>query len=193
MLDTRLERLILGMMGIVLMGTIGFVVLEGVSWFDALYMTTITLATVGFSEVWELSALGRIWTIVIMFSGIGIFFMIVGSIAQRAVDFQRYRRFRMANQVKKLHDHFILCGYGRMGQSIAKELTAAGKKFVVIEKDPDKVANMVQEDMIFIDGDATDDDILAQAGVEKAKTLISVLKDDQDNLFLKIWCLINTY
>jgi len=186
MLDTRLEQLILGMIGIVLIGTIGFVLFEEVSWFDALYMTTITLATVGFNEVWELSTMGRIWTITIMFSGIGIFFMIVGSIAQRAVDFQRYRRFRMANQVKKLNDHFILCGYGRMGQAIAKELIAAGKKFVIIEKDPEKVADMVQADMIFIDGDATDDEILLQAGVEKAKTLISVLKDDQDNLFLTL-------
>ena len=186
MLDTRLERLIFGMMGIVFVGTTGFVIIEEVSWFDALYMTAITLATVGFSEVWELSALGRLWTIVIMFSGIGLFFMIVGNIAQKAVDIQRYRRFRMANQVKKLHDHFILCGYGRMGQAIARELIAAGMKFVVIEKDPEKIGILVQEDMVFIEGDATDDDILVQAGVKKAKTLIGVLKDDQDNLFLTL-------
>ncbi|MCF7807978.1 MAG: potassium channel protein [Candidatus Marinimicrobia bacterium] len=186
MLNTRIERLMLGMLGIVLIGTAGFVILEGVNWFDALYMTTITLATVGFNEVWELSALGRIWTIVIMFSGIGIFFLIVGHIAQRTVDLQHYRRFRMASQVKRINEHFILCGYGRMGQAIAKELVAAGKKFVVIEKDTEKVGNLMVADMVYIEGDATDDEVLIKAGIERATTLIGVLKDDQDNLFLTL-------
>lgn len=186
MLDTRIERLMLGMLGIVLTGTLGFVIIEGVNWFDALYMTTITLATVGFNEVWELSIFGRLWTITIMFSGIGVFFLIVGHIAQRTVDIQRYRRFRMASQVKRINDHFILCGYGRMGQAIAKELVAAGNKFVVIEKDTEKIGNLMHADMVYIEGDATDDDILVRAGIERAKTLIGVLKDDQDNLFLTL-------
>ena len=186
MLDTRIEYLILGLLGIILLGTAGFVVIEHVRWFDAFYMTSITLATVGFQEVWEMSDLGHLWTIFVMFSGIGLFFMIAGHIAKQAVDFKRYRRFRMAKQVKKLNDHFILCGYGRMGQSIARELSAAEKTFVIIEKEPEKIALMQHEDLIFIEGDATQDDILYQAGIERAKTLIGVLKDDQDNLFLTL-------
>lgn len=92
----------------------------------------------------------------------------------------------MAKQVKKLNDHFILCGYGRMGQSIARELSAAEKTFVIIEKEPEKITLMQHENLIFIEGDATQDDILYQAGIERAKTLIGVLKDDQDNLFLTL-------
>ncbi len=186
MLNTRTAQLILGMFGIILLGTTGYVIIEHVGWFDALYMTAITLATVGFQEVWRMSDMGHLWTIVIMFSGIGVFFLIAGHIAQQAVDFKRYRRFRMAKQVKKLNDHFILCGYGRMGQAIAKELTVAGRNFVIIEKDVEKITMLIQEDLLYIEGDATQDEVLIQAGIERAKTLIGVLKDDQDNLFLTL-------
>lgn len=187
MLDTRVERLILGMLSIVLIGTVGYMIIEDeATWFEALYMTAITLATVGFQEVWELSNGGRIWTIVVMFSGIGIFFLIVGHIAQQAVDFKRYRRFRMAKRVRKLKDHYILCGFGRMGQAIARELKDAGKRFVVIEKDPEKIGIMIDDGIAYIEGDATQDEVLVVAGIEKATTLIGVLRADQDNLFLTI-------
>lgn len=92
----------------------------------------------------------------------------------------------MAKRIKKLNEHFILCGYGRMGQAIARELKSAGKSFVIIEKDLEKIASMTPNDMVLIQGDATQDDILLQAGIERATTLISVLKDDQDNLFLTL-------
>jgi len=186
MLETRIEHLILSMLGIILFGTVGYVIIEHVPWFDAFYMTAITLATVGFQEVWEMSDLGHLWTVVIMFSGIGFFFIIAGHIAQRAVDLKRYRRFRMAKQVKKLNEHYILCGYGRMGQAIANELKNAGKSFVVIEKDLDKIATLIQNDIVLVEGDATQDEFLLTAGIEKATTLIGVLKDDQDNLFLTL-------
>ncbi len=186
MLETRIEQLILSMLGVILLGTTGYVIIEHVGWFDAFYMTAITLTTVGFQEVWDLSDLGHLWTIFIMFSGIGIFFIIAGHIAQQAVELKRYRRFRMAKQIKKLHDHFILCGYGRMGQAIAKELQHAGKKFIVIEKDAARIASLVQNDIILIEGDATQDEVLLHAGIERATTLIGVLKDDQDNLFLTL-------
>jgi Ion channel. len=100
MLDTKLSHLILSMLSIILFGTTGYVIIEHVGWFDAFYMTAITLATVGFQEVWEMSDLGHLWTIVIMFSGIGMFFLIAGHIATQAVDLKRYRRFRMAKRVK---------------------------------------------------------------------------------------------
>ncbi len=186
MLETRIEHLILSMLGIILLGTTGYVIIEQVGWFDAFYMTAITLATVGFEEVWVMSDLGHLWTIFVMFSGIGIFFLIAGHIAQQAVNLKRYRRFRMAKRVKKLNDHYILCGYGRMGQAIARELQSARKRFVVIEKDLDKINILAQSDMVFIEGDATQDDVLLDAGIEKATTLIGVLKDDQDNLFLTL-------
>lgn len=92
----------------------------------------------------------------------------------------------MAKQVKKMRDHFILCGYGRMGQAIARELRTAGKKFVVIENSPQKIAALIMDDCIFIEGDATRDETLVEAGIQHATTLIGVLRDDQDNLFLTI-------
>ncbi|NQV30521.1 MAG: potassium channel protein [Candidatus Marinimicrobia bacterium] len=186
MLDTRIEHLVLGMLGIILIGTAGFVFIEHVGWFDAFYMTAITLTTVGFQEVWEMSALGHLWTVFIMFTGIGLFFIIASHIAQQAVNFKRYRRFRMAKRIRKLNEHFILCGYGRMGQAIARELKSAGKSFVIIEKDLEKIALLAPKDMVVIQGDATFDDVLLQAGIERATTLIGVLKDDQDNLFLTL-------
>ncbi|MEA3287654.1 MAG: potassium channel protein [Candidatus Marinimicrobia bacterium] len=186
MLNTRITQLVLTMLGIVFIGTIGYELIEKVGWFEAFYMTAITLATVGFGEIWPMSDLGRLWTIIIMFSGIGVFFLIAGNIAQQAVDLKRYRRFRMAKRVKRLKDHFILCGFGRMGQSIAKELSNAGEKFVVIEKEVDEETVVLHPKLIFIEGDATQDEILLKAGVERAKTLIGVLKDDQDNLFLTL-------
>jgi len=174
------------MLAIIFAGMLGYVLIEKVNWFDALYMTAITLATVGFQEVWELSGWGRLWTIVIMFSGIGIFFLIVGHIAQQAVDFKRYRRFRMAKRVKRLNEHFILCGFGRMGQAIARELKEAGKSFVIIEKEPEKIDMLVEEEFAYVEGDATQDEVLLEAGIERATTLIGVLRADQDNLFLTI-------
>ncbi len=186
MLDTRIQHLILSMLGIILLGTAGYVVIEDVGWFDAFYMTSITLATVGFEEVWNMSDLGHLWTIIIMFSGIGLFFIIAGHIAAQAVDLKRYRRFRMAKRVKRLEEHYILCGYGRMGQAIAKELLAANKSFVVIEKDTSKVEDLLHQDVLLIEGDATQDEILIEAGIQNATTLIGVLKDDQDNLFLTL-------
>jgi voltage-gated potassium channel len=186
MLDTRIYNLLLGMFGIFFLGTAGYVLIDGVNWFDAFYMTAITLATVGFQEVWKMSDLAHAWTIVIMFTGIGLFFLIAGHIAQQAMDLKRYRRYRMTKNVQKLKDHFILCGYGRMGQAIAKELKAANKPFVVIEVGDAKVARLLQEDVIFIEGDATQDEVLIDAGIERATTLIGVLRDDQDNLFLTV-------
>ncbi len=186
MLNIRTTRLILGMLSIIFTGTTGYVIIEHVGWFDAFYMTAITLATVGFQEVWDMSDLGHLWTIIIMFSGIGAFFLIAGHIAQQAVDLKRYRRFRMAKRVKKLDEHFILCGFGRMGQAIAKELKGAGKSFVIIEKEETQSTMMLEEDFIIIEGDATQDEVLLQAGIKQATTLIGVLKDDQDNLFLTL-------
>lgn len=92
----------------------------------------------------------------------------------------------MAKRVQKLNEHYILCGYGRMGQAIAKELQNANKSFVVIEKDLEKIEKLVQNDIILVEGDATQDEVLLSAGIEKATTLIGVLKDDQDNLFLTL-------
>ncbi len=186
MLDARIGRLLGSLAYIIAAGTLGFVVIEGVYWFDALYMTAITLTTVGFNEVWELSRGGRAWSMLLMFTGIGIFFYIAGQIALQAVDFKRIRRYRMKQRIERIKDHYVICGYGRMGSAIAEEFNQNDTPFVVIENDLDLIEELQTRDFLFIEGSATEDENLLSAGIERAVGLIGVLREDQDNLLLTI-------
>jgi voltage-gated potassium channel len=158
-------------------------VIEELSFLDALYMTVITLATVGFREVKELSEVGKVFTIVLIVLGFGVFTYAATTIAQILIEgelkdvFNERRRRKM---LEKLRGHYIICGYGRMGRIIAKELKANGKEVVVIEKNLDPK----EEGYLFVIGDATKDEILKEAGIEKAKGLVSVLSSDSDNLYV---------
>ncbi|MDN5379541.1 TrkA family potassium uptake protein [Thermodesulfobacterium sp.] len=165
------------------LGTVGYMVIEELSFLDALYMTVITLATVGFREVKELSEVGKVFTIVLIVLGFGVFTYAATTIAQILIEgelkdvFNERRRRKM---LEKLRGHYIICGYGRMGRIIAKELKANGKEVVVIEKNLDPK----EEGYLFVIGDATKDEILKEAGIEKAKGLVSVLSSDSDNLYV---------
>ncbi len=165
------------------LGTVGYMVIEELCFLDALYMTVITLATVGFREVKELSEVGKVFTIVLIVLGFGVFTYAATTIAQILIEgelkdvFNERRRRKM---LEKLRGHYIICGYGRMGRIIAKELKANGKEVVVIEKNLDPK----EEGYLFVIGDATKDEILKEAGIEKAKGLVSVLSSDSDNLYV---------
>lgn len=165
------------------LGTVGYMVIEELCFLDALYMTVITLATVGFREVKELSEVGKVFTIVLIVLGFGVFTYAATTIAQVLIEgelkdvFNERRRRKM---LEKLKGHYIICGYGRMGRIIAKELKANGKEVVVIEKNLDPK----EEGYLFVIGDATKDEILKEAGIEKAKGLVSVLSSDSDNLYV---------
>ncbi|MCF7796381.1 MAG: potassium channel protein [Lentisphaeria bacterium] len=186
MFDGRLTGSLILFALLILLGTAGYVVFDGVDWFDALYMTLITITTVGFQEEWTLSFGTKIWTLFIMLAGIGMFFFIFGQIAQRVIDFKRIGRIHMQNQINRLSDHYIVCGFGRMGSAVSQEFAAEAKPFVVIEQNTEKLERIRKFKYLLVEGDATKDDVLHQAGIKRAKGLIAVLANDADNLFLTL-------
>ena len=171
---------------IIIIGSIGFYVIGGEnwSWIDSIYMTIITLTFVGFSEVHPLTDFGRIWAIIVIVFGVAGLGMLFASIRDIIIYFNTYRRIIMMNKIKKFKNHFIICGYGRMGAVIAKELNEQSKQFIIIEKDDSKVENIRENGMFCINGDATLDNTLTSANIENASGVAIALNNDQDNLFV---------
>ena len=166
-------------------GTLGYVIIESWNAFDAFYMTVITIATVGFSEVHPLSTAGRVFTIILTLGGVGTAFYILTSIVQATLEgeFGLFRRRRMEARIKKLNNHFILCGYGRGGESIANTLKLPKAEFVVIDHSLNSYTRAVQQDCLTIMGDATSHEVLIHAGIERAKSLITAFGDDAYNTY----------
>ena len=187
-METLRKRLILSGLLIFLMvalGTAGFMIIERWNFLDALYMTIITLTTVGYGEVHNLSSEGRIFNIFLIIGGVGTVFYALGTGAKLLLEGELQEMFgrkRLEKKIKGLHDHYIICGHGRMGRIICRELHAKKEKFIIIEKTPCKMHE--KEDLLIIEGDATQDEVLIEAGIEKAKGLISVLPTDAENLFV---------
>jgi len=172
---------------IVSFGTIGYMGIEGWNFIDSLYMTIITLTTVGFKEVNDLSLSGRIFTIVLLIGGVGTVFYTLGIGAKIIVEGELqevYGRRRLGKKLKDLRDHYIVCGYGRMGKIVARELKHEKLKFVVMEKNEVLLDSDEKNETLIIQGDATSDDLLKKAGIERAKCLISVLSTDAENLYV---------
>ncbi len=170
---------------IVTFGTVGYIVIEGWNCFDAIYMTIITLSTVGFREVHDLSFRGKLFTIVLIFGGVGTVLYALGTGARVILGGELkeiFGRRRLEKKIKELRNHYIICGYGRMGKIISKELESEGVKFVVIEKAP--VSLEENEGILLVNGDATRDNTLREAGIERARGLISVLPTDAENLLV---------
>lgn len=172
---------------VLLMGTAGYMVIEHWNFLDAMYMTVITITTVGFREVGSVSEAGRIFTIFIIFTGMGIIAYILGMVAQAMVDFQvrtLIGRRRLGKKIRSLKDHYIVCGFGRIGKIICRELTANKIPLVVIDNAADIDQSLESEGVPFINDDATGEDVLMEAGISRAKGLISVVASDADNLFI---------
>lgn len=172
---------------ILIIGMSGYMLIEGWNALDSLYMTVITLATVGYGEVHAVSDLGRIYTIILIFLGVSYFLYVVGAMMQFMVE-GRIRhilgRQRLDRKIKRLRNHYIVCGYGRIGKVICRKLMSESVDLAVIENDPDRIDAIDQERLLYIIGDATDEAILQKAGIEKAAGLIAVLATDADNVFL---------
>jgi voltage-gated potassium channel len=174
---------------IILIGTVGYMVIEGWSWSDSVYMTVITLTAVGYDEVHPLSNPGRAFTSFILFGGItglGLWFAFLTSFIVELDLADVFRRRRALRQVKKMNNHVIVCGAGRTGNQVVEELLMAGQSFVVIERDPEKVKELqaLLPDITVIEGDATVDHFLEEAGIQAARGLIACLSADTDNLFV---------
>ncbi|GAB6183972.1 potassium channel family protein [Thermodesulfovibrio hydrogeniphilus] len=173
------------LVGVNIFGTIGYMLLENMNFLDALYMTVITLATVGYREVKDLSDNGKLFTIILIFSGFGVFTYSLTQGAKIIVEGEIkevFKKRKMKNVIEHLKDHYIICGYGRMGSIVVKELLANKVPLVVVEKNKEGIPEHVK--FPYIIGDATNDDILKSAGIESARGLISVLPSEAENLYV---------
>ena len=177
------------MLSIVLIGfgCVGYMVIEGWPFFDSLYMTIITLATVGYSEVHQVSLPGRVFTVFLILLGVGYFMYVAGNIIQFLVE-SRIRlvlgRRKLDSQINKLKDHFIICGYGRIGRVLARFLIEKYLDVVVIERNERRVAAMDQDGILYLVGEATDEKVLEKAGIFRARGLVTAVATDADNVFL---------
>lgn len=174
---------------IVVIGAVGYTFVEGWSIGDGLYMTVITLTTVGFKEVRELDTFGRIWTSLLSITGVVIIFGTIGLVAETFVGEAvsgRLEKRRMAEAVARLKGHFILCGYGRVGTTVARELVHSKIAFVVIDSNPSSVERAQADGLLVVAGDATKDSVLEQAGVKRARGLISSTDSDANNVFVTL-------
>jgi voltage-gated potassium channel len=168
-------------------GTLGFVLLEHYPPFDAFYMTLITISTVGYSEIHPLSHAGRIFNSFLIFFGVTIMLLAVGTMTQGVIELELNQYFgkrRNKKMIDKLHDHFIVCGFGRVGRGAAYELQRCGVPFLVVDKNEDRVEWAIRDGMLAVLADATDDETLKHAGIHRAKGLIATLQSDADNLFV---------
>jgi voltage-gated potassium channel len=169
-------------------GIVGYIWIEDYSFVDSVFMTIITVATVGYREVRELDTAGKVFTSLLIVFSIGTFAYAISFITRYVIEgeFQTYfKHYQVNKEIQKLSGHVIVCGYGRNGKQACEQLRSGNEKFVVIESNPKAVEIMSQEvGLLFIEGDATQDDILAEAGLERAKALITALPSDAANVFV---------
>ena len=167
-------------------GTIGYVLIEGMTTFDALYMTTITVTTIGFKEVFPLSDTGRMFTIVLAFAGVGVILLIASEFARVMLETDLRRVLGIRRELKlmkKLKNHIVVCGHGRMGHAVVEVLRQRGIPFVVVDIDPERCRTLEDEGQHVVCGDATEEKVLASTNVAKAKTVITCLADDAHNVY----------
>jgi voltage-gated potassium channel len=174
---------------IILFGTIGYYLFENMPLFDAFYMTLITISTVGFSEIRPLSQVGRIVTIIIIISGISVLTYTLGQVAKIFVEGELrelFGRRKLEKQISALNKHYIICGYGRIGGIISKELTDENIPFVVVEQDPGKIEKLERDRFLYLNMDATSEEALIKAGLERAKGIVTAVSSDADNVFITL-------
>jgi voltage-gated potassium channel len=183
----RGPRLAIAMLvAVVAGGTAGYMLIEGWNLFDALYMTVTTVATVGYGEIHPLSPRGRLFTVVLIFGGVGTAFYTVTLLATLVVEgglHQRFERRRAARMLEQIKDHFIVCGYGRIGSIIAAELYQQGVPVAVIERDPERVRQAIDRGWLALEADASREEVLARAGIHRARGLITAVGTDAENVF----------
>jgi len=187
-----LQKLRIALVGLVIVltgGTVGFMVLEEMDFLDALYMTVITLSTVGFGEVKPLQPYGKVFAIVLIFFGValaGFTASVIGQLVLEGEFREIFGRKKMENKIRKMSGHYIIAGYGRVGRRVAHEFKKRRVPFVVIEKKEEAIQQLLEEGVPCIQGEATDDEVLRRAGIESAKTLISTLPDEAQNVYLTL-------
>ena len=187
----RLARrfLIIGLAitGTLLIGTVGFTLIEHYPPFDAFYMTLTTMTTVGYAELHPLSREGRIFNSFLIFFGVTTIFIAIGAMTQTIIELEfgdAIGQRRNKKMIEKLKGHYIICGFGRVGRGAAAELQHAGAPFVVVDISPERVERAMQSGMLAVAADSTRDETLRQVGIERAAGLVAALATDADNLFV---------
>ncbi len=168
-------------------GTVGYMAIEGWGVLDSAYMTAITLSTVGFLEVHDLSDAGRLFTIVMIFTGVGYFLylggVLIGSVVEGEIK-SILGRQRLDNRIRKMKDHYIVCGYGRIGRVLCQFVSEDTKEIVVVEQSEELKGALEKDKIHYILGDASDEEVLEKAGIERARALVAALATDTANVFL---------
>lgn len=187
-----LWSIVLGLIYLILVFFVGigfYMIYEDWDLASSFYMVVITLSTVGYMEVNQLSEAGRLFTACLIMGGVGGFVYIAGAFAQVIIDGRLqilWGKHKMMKEIGKLKGHFIVCGYGRIGSIVVQEIMSEGHDVVVIEQDPELIDKMEQEGILCIDGDATSDEVLISAGLLHAKSLISALTSEAANVYVTL-------
>ena len=170
-------------------GTIGFKLILGLPLFDAFYFTLITLTSVGFSEPDHMTELGRAFTAVLIILGVGTLGYALSSAAQAVVEFELLSTFgkrRMYKDINKLNGHYIVCGAGRVGAGVIRDISRSGQEFVVIEGDESIADKLLSQGHLVLMGDATSEDVLKAAGIQRARGIVCAVSSDPDNLYITL-------
>jgi voltage-gated potassium channel len=170
-------------------GVVGYHVLEDYSWLEALYMTVITLSTVGFGEVRPLHPVGRVFTILLLAGGLGVVFYTMVTVTERVVEgeFQQFfGRRRMQKRIGMLSNHYLVCGFGRIGEVVCRELASKPAPFVVIEQQEERIREAEANQYLVLQGDATEEKTLLAVGVRQARGLFAALATDAGNVFVTL-------
>jgi len=192
MLEDPVQRLRLAVVLLVVLaiaGTVGYHWIAGLDWFDAFYMTLITVSTVGFSEIGDLNFPGRVFTAFLIMGGIFLVTFSVGSFLETIVEgelAQFFGRRRLEQRISALDEHWIICGYGRMGEQVTREMNMAKRPvpFVVIDTDLERVLACEEAGHLYVQADATDEECLERAGIQRARGLVSLVASDAENVFI---------
>jgi voltage-gated potassium channel len=185
----RFLRVIYALLFIIAIGVIGYMIIERWSFVDALYMTVITISTVGYGEVHVLSAVGKAFSIVLIVAGVGVVMYTATMIVQYLIEgrfFNTRRRRRMQEKISKLKNHFILCGYGRVGREVAYVFEQEETPFIVIDINDEAVSNANNDGYLYLQGNASSDEIIKEAGIDRAKGLIATMGSDADNIYVTL-------
>jgi voltage-gated potassium channel len=170
-------------------GTVGYMAIEHMSVLDALYMTVITISTVGYEEVKPLGTGGRIFTMAMIVTGVGTAFYVFATITQFVVEGQLREavgRVAMKHKIEKLEGHVVICGFGKMGRVVAEEVTRSGGTAVVIERDPAREAELAASGLLYVIGSSLEDRVLEEAGLRRARAIVIVTASEADNVFITL-------
>lgn len=169
------------------LGTVGYALIEGWSWFDSLYMTVITMATVGFGEIHPMSTAGRVLTMILIFLGASVFVFATTAAAQaifRRQFFDFFTERKMNQQINELTRHVVVCGFGRMSRAMVKEFMENNTPVVLIDSNPEQIESAREMGILAVHGDASDEESLLKANIKTAQCLVTLIPKDSENLYV---------